>query len=128
MRVDLQSTLDAQAKTQKHSRRAKKQNTIEEHTNNAKDQLIQELPSGTTFTDAKNDRGLKQLEQAKRATPNDIEEETERSARAVATGFPPDTSEATTRKFLEHGATRVTNRTGGANPLHRRPKNTYVPC
>ena len=45
---------------------------------------------------------LEQLEQAKRTTPNDIEEDTERSTRTVATGFPPDTSEATLRKFLQY--------------------------
>ena len=37
---------------------------------------------------------LEQLEQAKRTAPNDIEEDAERSIRAVATGFPPNTTEA----------------------------------
>ena len=55
-----------------------------------------------TFMDANTEKRLATVEQANGATPNDIEEETERSTRAVATGFPPDTSEAKIRKFLQY--------------------------
>ena len=46
-------------------------------------------------------QGSCQLEQTEHASPNDIEEDPESSTRAVATGFPPDTTEATMRKFLQ---------------------------
>ena len=47
-----------------------------------------------------------QLEQTKRTTPNDTDEDTERSTRAVVSGFPPDTTEATIRKFLQDVITK----------------------
>ena len=55
--------------------------------------------NGKQFTTV--EQRLEQLEQAKRTTPNDIEEDTESSTR-VAIRFPPDTSEAPITKFLQY--------------------------
>ena len=80
-----QDTIDAQTKNT--------QNTSEARTNNTKDQLMQQLRSSMTFMDDRKGQTThyhgterEQLEQAKRTTPNDIEEDAERSTRAVATG------------------------------------------
>ena len=67
----------------------RRQDTIEAHTNNTKDQLINDK----RFTTVEQ-TGATRAEQAKRTTPNDLEDDTERSTQAVATGFPPDTTEA----------------------------------
>ena len=98
VRIELQSTLNAQT--------INTQDTFEAHTNNKNDQLMQQIRSSITFMDEENDerfknRGLEQLEQAKRTTSNDMQEDTERSIRAVATGFPPDTTEAIIKKFFQ---------------------------
>ena len=72
-RLELAATLNAQTKNT--------QDTIEADT----DTIIHDL-HGRGKRQAKR---LEQPEQAKRTTPNDPEEDTERSTRAIASGFPP---------------------------------------
>ena len=66
------------------------------------------LQDATSFMDHKNRRRFttteeipQQLEQANHTTPNDNDENAERSTRAASNGLTPDTTEAATTKFLQ---------------------------
>ena len=75
---------------------------------------------------------LDQLEQTKHATPTDVKEDAERSTRAVPAGFPPDTTEATIKKFfldvLQQGslAGQVTQIRCTADPTTHSERNHFV--
>ena len=83
------------------------QPTFDTNAKATQDHLITQLHTSLTLIDGKTQQGftrsvrLEQLEQTKHVTPNEEEEDAERSARAPATGFPTDTSAEKIKTFAK---------------------------
>ena len=135
VRPYMQITLETHSKTTQNDFRKQLRITLEPNARATQDHLSNQQYTSLTRIDGVNqvqfkttEQRLDQLQQTMHATPNDIEQDAERSTRAVVTEFTPDTTEATLKKFLQdvlqHAllAGQVTH----ANPLHRRPTHVFL--